>query len=142
MVQAEGVEVYVTRFDDKTRYAEYVVPKDSPAYTGCSNEVYIEAETGARFAIVVRRGSEFKWLRRSYIMAVCYVSANVGISKITQSSAAKGPCSSNSKVTFDSCNKYINGIEHRCGYTFSELSLGESVHCAAGSIVMADNHNR
>jgi hypothetical protein len=62
MVQTHGIDVYLARFADiddryiKDRFREHPVPANSPKFTSNTNEAYIEAVDGERFAVVVDLG--------------------------------------------------------------------------------------
>lgn len=59
MVQHEGIEVYVVRFEDDERHQEYAIPDSRHGTEGA--RVFIESVTGERLAIVAECLPSFHW---------------------------------------------------------------------------------
>jgi hypothetical protein len=128
MVQSQGVDVYITPYSDITRrYKEYSIPTASPSFTGNSNEVFIEAVDGERFAVVVdldddfdAKGGDRLIIRTRFDETVEAWRHSYGplSGDVPTESSLKGRC------IIEETDRHINGSLVRFGYTFAPLKIG------------------
>ena len=132
MVQDQGIDVYLAPYSDiSKRYPEHAVPSTSPAFSGNSNEVYIEAVDGERFVIVVDLLAAFdskgsKWLCVSFVKDGQLEEASVRMSH--QSWLARHthniPRLEGRGVIHSDVRK-IDGRWVECGFKFAQLQIGK-----------------
>jgi hypothetical protein len=127
MVQDQGINVYVVRYSDGSRYIEYPIPTSSPSFTSNHNEVYIEAVDGERFVVVVdlkhdydAKGGDRLIIRTRFDETVEAWRHSYGplSEHVPTESSLKGRC------IIEETDRYINGSLVKCAYTFAPLKIG------------------
>lgn len=127
MVQAQGYEVSIVRHDDQSTFPEFEAPVDSLSYTEDPNEVFIEAETGVRFDILVQLHGELRGksphVKISYSLdgqrGCCLYAA-------ARKSDATALVRWSKKHSFEYDAQYVNEEWIACGFLFNELGIGRT----------------
>jgi hypothetical protein len=128
MVQADGVEVYLERYDDGFRYNEHTPPPGTKKHTGNPNEKYVEVNTDERFRICVKLLSGFNFMNYPSVRVSYYVDRD-GCTRLISLSKRRpeglDPTSRwHREDHFDEVERFIGGQYMHCGFTFGELKLG------------------
>jgi hypothetical protein len=143
MVQSQGVDVYITPYIDITRrYKEYSVPATSPGFTGNTNEVYIEAVDGERFAVVVdlkddydAKGGDRLIIKSRFDETVEAWRHSYGplSEDVPTGSGLKGRC------IIEETDRQVGGSLVKCGYAFAPLKTG-TLHTLSPGILLDLEH--
>ena len=138
MVQSNGVEVCVRRFEDKTPYREYAAPTASPKYSGHPNEVYIEAIDEERFEIFTNISPEFSFMDAPHIKIKVQLEDNVASRSYRAKDASIAgnviPLAKKPSYTRTMVKKMKDGEWKNCAFAFSRLSIGMSAPTLVASI--------
>ncbi|OQO00004.1 hypothetical protein B0A48_14207 [Cryoendolithus antarcticus] len=137
MVSSQGIEVYVVRYrNHNTRYPEYAVPMESTKYNGNPREVYIEALTDDRFAIIVDLTESFNPKGCPALQMICSVDASKAdpwtiftrsMSQLKEAGQGVGRASLKGRFVFDHECKNVNGAVVRYGFAFGALAADETI---------------
>lgn len=127
MVRANnGIEVFLVRCNDNTRYQEYTIPAGSPEYTGKQDKAYIEVVAGERYKIVTKVPKKFSFNRTSHLEIEYSVDGGKSVlTQVPREAVQKAPGRTGFyEDSYESISGSFDGAWRNCGLTFAAVLRG------------------
>ncbi|KAM0713540.1 hypothetical protein Q7P37_010502 [Cladosporium fusiforme] len=146
MVQYKDINAYVVRAEDNVSYEEYKVPRGKRFRGEPGSQVYIEAVTGERFAIVAECMPDFDWKRTRALQIQFWIDNRdffMAESLCKSSLNQIDPSVRHRHVRHESETWLVDGKWMSCGLAFADVQIDEdSVATAAAATFTAATPKR